>query len=92
MLTKAELEQFFAECTCCEEDSDGLGLDEVYGLYVSWCTLTGRVPASDRSFRAAVHHARVRTARHGRKQVCTGLAMAGPAATDYIVHSEVPWA
>lgn len=58
----------------------GLGSEELYGLYTSWCVLTGCPLESAEALWLAL----------GRKGIIPGentLAMTGPAAADYILSS-----
>ena len=75
----AHIDRFLAEATT-EGSDEGTSLrrDELYGLYISWCLLHNAVPHPVSSFWAALTSHRVNPAR-------SGLRMAGPAATDYIL-------
>ncbi|XAS68156.1 hypothetical protein V3C33_02135 [Micrococcaceae bacterium Sec5.7] len=86
-MTKVPLDEFLCECVDRSPDHDGLALEELYGLYVSWCVLRETEPASDRAFRAGLGEAKINPVRRGR---CPGLAMTGSASADYIVHRELP--
>ncbi|MEC5181794.1 hypothetical protein RCH07_003163 [Arthrobacter sp. CG_A4] len=85
---KLVLDEFLRECVDQDPDNDGLGPNELYGLYVSWCALNATAPVADRTFRVALGAAGISPAC--RAGPCPGLAMTGPAARDYIVHSELP--
>jgi hypothetical protein len=89
-MTKTRLDEFLNECITRDPDSDGLSLDELYGLYISWCGLRGSTPVPDRTFRAGLRAADIGPGR--RAGLCPGLAMTGAAACDYIVHREFPLA
>lgn len=89
-MTKTRLDEFLDECITRDPDSDGLSLDALYGLYISWCGLRGSTPVPDRTFRAGLRAANIGRGR--RAGLCPGLAMTGPAARDYIVHREFPLA
>lgn len=90
MMAKTSLKDFLAECVARDSGGNGLSLDELYGLYLSWCGLAGSNPARYRSFRAGLRAAGIRPIhRDGR---CPGLMKAGPAACDYLVHREFPLA
>jgi hypothetical protein len=89
-MTKTRLEDFLHECVAPDPDGDGLSMDELYGLYLSWCGLEGFAPVGGRAFRASLRAANVRTERRGSR--CPDLRMAGPAACDYLVHRELPLA
>jgi hypothetical protein len=87
-MTTLALDEFFRTCVHSVPEEPGLSLDELYGLYVSWCSLTDRRPAPDRTFRKVLTSAGICPQhRNGR---CEGLAMTGPAALDYLVHCELP--
>ncbi|MDJ0459901.1 hypothetical protein PUN71_022085 [Arthrobacter sp. NQ7] len=58
----------------------GLDWEELFGLYVSWCLLTGRLPEPAKALRRAL---RQRGITPGKNT----LAMTGQAARDYIVAS-----
>lgn len=88
-MTKTPLEDFLTECVAPDPDG-GLSVEELYGLYLSWCGLGGVAPIGGRAFRAGLRAADVRIERRGRR--CPGLRMSGPAACDYLVHCEFPLA
>jgi len=90
MMTKTPLDDFLTECLARDSDHDGLRLEELYGLYLSWCGLRASEPVRGRAFRAALRTAGIRPSH--RSGLCPGVAMAGPAACDYIVHRELPLA
>jgi hypothetical protein len=89
-MTKTPLEDFLTECVAADPDGDGLSVEEMYGLYLSWCGLEGFAPVGGRAFRAGLRAANVRIENRGRR--CPGLRMTGPAACDYLVHRELPLA
>jgi hypothetical protein len=89
-MTKTALQDFVNECIARNQDADGLTQEELYGLYLSWCSLRGTTPAPARSFRAGLRAVNIRPAH--RSGPCPGLAMTGPAAYDYILHRELPLA
>lgn len=89
-MTKTPLEDFLKECVAPDPDGNGLSMDELYGVYLSWCGLEGFAPVGDRAFRAGLRAANVRTEHRGSR--CPGLRMTGPAACDYLVHRELPLA
>jgi hypothetical protein len=77
----SRFEQFLAEATVPDTDpARSLGFEELFGLYISWCTLHRLVPATEAGFRVAMK-------RHGIDAMATGLRMTGPAAKDYILES-----
>jgi hypothetical protein len=90
MMLKSPLHEFVNDCIARNQDADGLTQEELYGLYVSWCSLRGSMPAPARTFRAGLRAANIQPEHRGGR--CTGLAMTGPAACDYIVHRELPLA
>ncbi len=90
MMTKTRLDDFLSECVVRDPDNDGLRGEELYGLYLSWCGLRGSEPVRGRAFRAGLRAAGIRPSR--RSGLCPGVAMAGPAVCDYIVHRELPLA
>jgi hypothetical protein len=87
-MTKTPLDDFLNECIARDPDRDGLSIEELYGLYLSWCGLRGSEPFRGRAFRAGLRAAGIGPGHRGG--LCPGLAMAGPAARDYIVHRELP--
>ncbi len=89
-MLKSPLHEFVNDCIARNQDADGLTQEELYGLYLSWCSLRGSTPAPARTFRAGLRAANIRPNHRGG--LCTGLAMTGPAARDYIVHRELPLA
>jgi hypothetical protein len=77
-------------CIARNQDADGLTQEELYGLYLSWCSLRGSTPAPGRTFRAGLRAEDIHPEH--RSGLCPGLAMTGPAACDYILHRELPLA
>ncbi len=72
---------FLSEAVNGDPGSDnGLGCEELFGLYTSWCLLTGRVPRPPKALWHALHERGITPGRNT-------LAMTGPAARDYIVSS-----
>jgi hypothetical protein len=88
MMANVPREDFVNECNCDGSGWDGLSMDELYGLYLSWCGLKGFKRVRDRAFRAAVRAANIRPAHCGSRR--PGLMMSGPAARDYLLHRELP--
>ena len=88
-MTKTPLEDFLTECVAADPDG-GLSVEELYGLYLSWCGLAGFAPVGGSAFGAGLRAANVRIENRGRR--CPGLRMTGPAACDYLVHRELPLA
>ncbi|SDK78484.1 hypothetical protein SAMN04487916_10363 [Arthrobacter sp. ov407] len=89
-MLKSPLHEFVNDCIARNQDADGLTQEELYGLYLSWCSLRGSTPAPARTFRAGLRAVNIRPNQRGG--LCTGLAMTGPAACDYILHRELPLA
>lgn len=74
-------DQFLNEAlTTFRETDGGLGREELYGLYTSWCHINQAQPESAESLWAALDGRRI-------KPEDNTLAMTGPAALDYIVSS-----
>lgn len=66
----------------------GLGEDEMYGLYLSWCLLNAEEPGSATALSAAAaREGHTRQDIDGRRE-WRELSMAGPAAVDYILASQ----
>ncbi|MET4590592.1 hypothetical protein [Arthrobacter sp. 754] len=75
----SQFDQFLQEATYREQGSDStLDPDSLYGLYTSWCSVSGNTPRAERAFWAAMRD------RAGSGQA---LRMKGPAAADYILTS-----
>lgn len=89
-MLKSPLDEFVNDCIARNQDADGLTQEELYGLYLSWCSLRGTTPAPGRTFRAGLRAVNIQPDHHGG--LCLGLAMTGPAACDYILHRELPLA
>ena len=89
-MTKTPLEDFLTGCVAADPDGEGLSVEELYGLYLSWCGLEGVAPVCDKEFSAGLRAAKVRTEHRGRR--CPGLRMTGPAACDSLIHRELPLA
>ena len=89
-MLKSPLHEFVNDCITRNQDADGLTQEELYGLYLSWCSLRGTAPAPARTFRAGLRAENIQPDHHGG--LCPGLAMTGPAACDYILHRELPLA
>ena len=77
-------EDFLAEAVVPDREPGlGLGRDELYGLYTSWCLLhKAQLQSPD-----ALWHA---LSEHGINPDSNNLSMTGPAAADYIVASAPP--
>jgi hypothetical protein len=87
-MLKSPLDDFVHDCIARNQDADGLTQEELYGLYLSWCSLQGSTPTPARTFRAGLRAVNIQPHRHSG--LCRGLTMTGPAACDYIVHRELP--
>lgn len=75
----AHIGRFLSEATIEGTDEGAsLGKDQLYGLYISWCLLHDAAPHPVAGFWAALKSHRINPGR-------SGLRMAGPAATDYIL-------
>lgn len=87
-MTATRLGSFLHDCIITDETTDdGLTPDELYGLYVSWCSLANVAPDSDRNFRSALAAHGIHPAGPGHHSIYPDLSMTGPAATDYILNS-----
>lgn len=89
-MTKTPLGNFLNECVAADPGGDGLSVEELYGLYLSWCGLERVAPVGGRAFRAGLRAANVRIEHRGRR--CPDLRMTGRAACDYLIHRELPLA
>ncbi|WP_115788326.1 hypothetical protein [Arthrobacter silvisoli] len=75
----SEIGRFLAEATVPDTDPTRcLGLDQLFGLYISWCGLNHHAPGTEADFRAAIK-------QHGINLSAPGLRKTGPAAMDYIL-------
>ena len=74
-------EDFLAEAVVADREPGlGLGRDELYGLYTSWCLLNNEEPQAPEDLWAALKE-------HSITPSNNHLAMKGPAAADYIIAS-----
>jgi hypothetical protein len=89
-MLKSPLHEFVNDCIARNQGVDGLTQEELYGLYLSWCSLRGAPPAPARTFRAGLRAVNIQPGHRGG--LCAGLALTGPAACDYILHRELPLA
>ena len=79
-MATTQFDQFLKEATTCDQGSDfSLQPDPLYGLYTSWCHVTGAAPRPEKTFWAAMN-SRISPAPNG-------LRMKGAAAADYILMS-----
>lgn len=74
-------DEFIAEAVIADREPGlGLGRDELYGLYTSWCLLQqAQLQAPDALWTALLER--------GINPDSNNLSMTGPAAADYIVAS-----
>ena len=87
-----DFELFIQDCLVIEEDAEeGLSLDALYGLYLSWSRLTGHDRLPEGSFVSSLHRHRLHWGRRQGRWVVVGLRMVGPAARDYVLCSAGPW-
>jgi hypothetical protein len=81
-MTATDFDRFLAEAVRTDRETDGgLGPDELYGLYTSWCLINNTQPESPKALWTALKDHRITPERNG-------LAMTGPAAADYILASD----
>lgn len=81
--------RFVQDCIAADTlDDHRLTEDQLYGVYLSWCTLQAQTPGPCKSFWAAMSRLGVHE-RHGiaHRYIRPGLRMTGPAALDYILAS-----
>ncbi|HKU35515.1 MAG TPA: hypothetical protein VJP90_08195 [Paenarthrobacter sp.] len=87
-MTDTQIGAFLRECVVYEEDSEeGLDLEALYGLYISWCVLGSKVPIPDSAFITSV---RINGVKHHKREgtrFYPGLRMVGDAARDYVLNS-----
>ena len=77
----AHFDRFLAEAVTSDRETDGgVGAEELYGLYTSWCLINHTEPEPAEALWAALKGRRI-------KPDDNTLAMSGPAALDYIVYS-----
>jgi hypothetical protein len=80
-MTSTHFDRFLMEAVTTGRETDGgLGEDELYGLYTSWCLINQTQPETPQALWAALEEHRINPGDNG-------LAMTGPAATDYILAS-----
>lgn len=84
--------RFIQESLVIEEDTDeGMDLDTLYGLYISWCRISGVLTESESRFLSTLRRHRLRWGHHESGWVLVGLRMVGPAARDYVICSAAPY-
>jgi hypothetical protein len=77
-------EEFLAEAVVPDREPGlGLGRDELYGLYTSWCLINKAQLQPPDALWVALED-------HGINPDSNNLSMTGPAAADYIVASAPP--
>lgn len=75
-------DRFIVEAVKTDQGTDGgLGKENLYGLYTSWCLLNRIQPENPEALWGALRGADI-------EPTDNDLAMTGPAATDYIISSE----
>ncbi len=80
-MRRPDIEGFLAEAVQEEPGvATGLSLDELYGVYTSWCLLNNIVPEASEALWEALR-------AHGINPNSNHLVMRGPAAADYIIAS-----
>ncbi len=67
-MLKSPLIEFVNDCIARNQDADGLSQEELYGLYLSWCSLRGSRPAPAQNFQGRAARGRHR-ARPPRRPV-----------------------
>lgn len=83
---------FYRECLVFDDDTeDGLDFESLYGLYISWCRLNHMPLDSEASLGRALKLLGFHSVRHNHHKSYIGLRMTGPAARDYILHTEGCW-
>lgn len=82
--------RFVQDCIAADTlDDHRLSEDQLFGVYLSWCTLLGQTPGPCESFWAAMSRLGVHERRgNGTRYMRPGLRMTGPAALDYILASQ----
>ncbi|MFJ4030319.1 hypothetical protein ACIPWF_23340 [Paenarthrobacter sp. NPDC089989] len=82
--------RFIQESLIIEEDTDeGMDIDTLYGLYISWCRIADVAREPETRFLFTLRRHGLRWGRHDGGWVLVGLRMMGPAARDYVMSSEV---
>jgi hypothetical protein len=78
-MAHSQFDQFLSDATYRDPESDStLEGDSLYGLYTSWCYLSGRAPTAEHVFWTAMKQ---------RVDPAQCLKMKGPSAADYILTS-----
>ena len=80
--------RFVQDCIAADTLDDHMVTeDQLFGVYLSWCTLLGQDPGPSESFWAAMSRLAVHEQRGDGRHMRAGLRMTGPAALDYILAS-----
>jgi hypothetical protein len=81
--------RFLSECIVSVPGKQpGLGEDDMYGLYLSWCLLNAEEPGSAVALSAAATQEGHTQQHIGGRSEWRELSMTGPAAVDYILASQ----
>lgn len=82
--------RFVQECLAADTlDDHRLTEDQLFGVYLSWCTLYGQTAGPCESFWAAMSRLGVHERRgNDHRYTRPGFRMTGPAALDYILASQ----
>ncbi|MDQ0731150.1 hypothetical protein [Arthrobacter sp. B1I2] len=81
--------RFLSECIVSVPGKQpGLGEDDLYGLYLSWCVLNAEEPGSATALSAAAAQEGHTQQDIGWRREWRELSMTGPAAVDYILASQ----
>ncbi len=81
-VSHSHFEVFLAQAIDEDRDAEaGLGPDELYGLYTSWCLLNKEAPHAPEALWEALK-------AHDIPPADNHVGMKGPAAADYIIASE----
>ncbi|MFE4197067.1 hypothetical protein ACFRJ9_14470 [Paenarthrobacter sp. NPDC056912] len=92
-MNSTQIGNFLRETVAFEDDTDeGLDLDTLYGLYLSWCALGRKIPIPDSAFETGLQVAGCKRVRHNGVHIYRGLVMVGPAARDFAVTNTALWA
>lgn len=87
-MNDTQIGDFLKESVVFEDDTDdGLDVETLYGLYVSWCALDRRVPIPENAFETALQISGHRSIKENGIRIYRGLVMVGPAARDYAVNN-----
>ncbi|MCZ2404356.1 hypothetical protein IV498_14510 [Paenarthrobacter sp. Z7-10] len=90
-MANEHLEKFFADCVRDDEDpAVGTSPDDLYGLYLTWCSILGLEPWSSHTFKTALSESHVASVRAGRHSLYPGLMMTGPIAITFITDTPRP--